>query len=265
MNNNETAALIMARVAMLNADIAGMQARNQHRLGLGHSIAYDREADIKRLEAENRRLRDELQNTRLSDFSPEVQEKVAFRLAYVAAWDAEWRAQQEKMLRNIYRERVMYHELGDQKVGSKILALEAALMEAVALLREGREGRGSFEDFMARLNAFIAAHEDAATSRQRREQRQGGVMLTEDRFFSDESIVEQSTAMIEDGQGKRTNGVSIMVAAPKDADAVEVLLEYDELKAAIAGLKAEREAMPQFYGAGRTDRRAFLAAHGDAS
>ena len=44
MNKTETAALIMARAAMLNAEVAGMQAYNQHRLSLGQSIAYNEDA-----------------------------------------------------------------------------------------------------------------------------------------------------------------------------------------------------------------------------
>lgn len=68
-----------ARIAALEEEVATVR-----------TDAHDR---IRDLEAENARLRDEIQNTRLSDFSPEVQEKAAFRLAYVAAWDAEWRAQ----------------------------------------------------------------------------------------------------------------------------------------------------------------------------
>lgn len=92
------------------------------------------------------------------------------RNAWAFAWDAEWRAQQEKMLRNIYRERVMYHEMGAPKVGGKILALEAALAEAMRLVREllpymerhsyswdgvnGEHPQGIKDD----VDAFIAAH-----------------------------------------------------------------------------------------------------------
>lgn len=68
----------------------------------------------------------------------------------------------------------------------------------------------------------------------------------EEHYFSDESIIEQSAAMIE-VKGRVTNGISILVMTPKDADAIEVLMEYDELKAALAELEADREAMPHLY------------------
>jgi len=37
-------AFVLAQVACANADIAGMQAENQHRLSLGHTIAHDHAA-----------------------------------------------------------------------------------------------------------------------------------------------------------------------------------------------------------------------------
>lgn len=68
----------------------------------------------------------------------------------------------------------------------------------------------------------------------------------DENYFSDESIIEQSATMI-DVDGRNTNGISILVMTPKGAEAVEVLLEYDELKAALAELDADREAMPHLY------------------
>jgi len=70
--------------------------------------------------------------------------------------------------------------------------------------------------------------------------------MTEERYFSDESIVEQSSAMIKDGD-KTTNGISIIVRCPPDVEAVEVLLDYDELKLAIAELEKDRKSMPHLY------------------
>ena len=68
----------------------------------------------------------------------------------------------------------------------------------------------------------------------------------EEDYFSDESIIEQSATMIE-VDGTRTNGISILVMPPEGAKAIEVLLEYDELKAALSELDADREAMPHLY------------------
>lgn len=68
----------------------------------------------------------------------------------------------------------------------------------------------------------------------------------EEHYFSDESIVEQSAAMIEK-DGAITNGISIIVTMPRVVDTIEVLLEYGELKAALAELEADREAMPHLY------------------
>jgi hypothetical protein len=44
MTPEQQAAFIMAQAACAMAEIAGMQAENQHRLSLGHSIAYDEDA-----------------------------------------------------------------------------------------------------------------------------------------------------------------------------------------------------------------------------
>lgn len=44
MNENQRAAFIMAQAAVLQAEVAGMVAENQHRLSLGHSIAYGEDA-----------------------------------------------------------------------------------------------------------------------------------------------------------------------------------------------------------------------------
>lgn len=41
MTPEQKAAFIMAQAACAMAEIAGMQASNQHRLSLGQSIAYD--------------------------------------------------------------------------------------------------------------------------------------------------------------------------------------------------------------------------------
>ncbi len=38
------AAYLQAKVACMLAEIAGMQAANQHRMSLGHTIAYDEQA-----------------------------------------------------------------------------------------------------------------------------------------------------------------------------------------------------------------------------
>lgn len=65
-------------------------------------------------------------------------------------------------------------------------------------------------------------------------------------FFSDESILEEDTAMIWNGE-IRTNGVGLMVKCPPNVAAVEIVLEYGELKAALACLEKDREAMPHLY------------------
>ena len=44
MNIEARAAFIQAQAACAMAEIAAMQAANQHRLSLGHSIAYDEDA-----------------------------------------------------------------------------------------------------------------------------------------------------------------------------------------------------------------------------
>ncbi len=44
MTPEQKAAFINAQAACAMAEIAGMQAANQHRLSLGHSIAYDEDA-----------------------------------------------------------------------------------------------------------------------------------------------------------------------------------------------------------------------------
>lgn len=69
----------------------------------------------------------------------------------------------------------------------------------------------------------------------------------EEKYFSDGSIIEQSAAMIQRKDGTRTNGISIIVQCPQNVSAVEVLLEYDELKAALAELEADRAALPRLY------------------
>lgn len=69
-------------------------------------------------------------------------------------------------------------------------------------------------------------------------------------FFSDESIFEQSVAKIK-GNGRTTNGISLMMVVPQGCSGVEVLLEYEEPKAALAELEADRAACPSFYGEGK--------------
>lgn len=44
MTTEQQAAFVIAQAACASAQIAAMQAANQHRLSLGHSIAYDEEA-----------------------------------------------------------------------------------------------------------------------------------------------------------------------------------------------------------------------------
>lgn len=44
MTREQQAAFIIAQAACASAEIAGMQAANQHRLSLGHTIAYDEDA-----------------------------------------------------------------------------------------------------------------------------------------------------------------------------------------------------------------------------
>lgn len=51
-------------------------------------------------------------------------------------------------------------------------------------------------------------------------------------WFSDDSIVEQTEALIANGY-KRTRGISILVRVPDGVRGVEVLLERDELEAAL--------------------------------
>jgi len=65
-------------------------------------------------------------------------------------------------------------------------------------------------------------------------------------WFSDSSIVEQDSAMIKNGD-HRTNGISLHVKCVPDVDTTEVLLDYEELKKAIAYLEKDREAMPHLY------------------
>ena len=44
MTDEQKTAYVIAKVACANSEIAAMQAANQHRLSLGHSIAYGEEA-----------------------------------------------------------------------------------------------------------------------------------------------------------------------------------------------------------------------------
>lgn len=44
MNEAQATAFLFSQSVCAMAEIAGMQAANQHRLSLGHSIAYDEEA-----------------------------------------------------------------------------------------------------------------------------------------------------------------------------------------------------------------------------
>ena len=46
MTAEQKAAFIHAQAVCAMAEIAGMQAANQHRLSLGHSIAYDEDAFV---------------------------------------------------------------------------------------------------------------------------------------------------------------------------------------------------------------------------
>ena len=70
-----------------------------------------------------------------------------------------------------------------------------------------------------------------------------------ERYFKDPSIIEQSSAMISDGDDRpRTNGICITVRTRAAVDGVEVLLEYSELRAALAELDSDRDAWPDLYG-----------------
>ncbi len=64
--------------------------------------------------------------------------------------------------------------------------------------------------------------------------------------FSDESIVDQSSAMIHVAPTKITNGFSLTVASP-DGSQTEIVLTYGELKAALADLEADRTTNPALY------------------
>ena len=44
MNKNQAAAYVMAQAALLNAEIAGMQAENEFRTQIGKTIAYGDES-----------------------------------------------------------------------------------------------------------------------------------------------------------------------------------------------------------------------------
>ena len=69
----------------------------------------------------------------------------------------------------------------------------------------------------------------------------------EENFFSDESIFEQSVAMIRTKDGRTTNGVVITVIVPNEA-AVEIVLEYEELKVLMKELETDRKCNPHIYG-----------------
>lgn len=71
--------------------------------------------------------------------------------------------------------------------------------------------------------------------------------MEEEKYFSDGSIVEQGPAMIRRKDGTPSNGISIVVACPSDVQAVEVILDYEELKVALTELEADRQAMPHLY------------------
>ena len=65
----------------------------------------------------------------------------------------------------------------------------------------------------------------------------------EEKYFSDESIFEQSVAMIRTKDGRTTNGVSLVVIVPNEA-AVEIVLEYEELKLLMEELEMDRQCNP---------------------
>ena len=44
MNENQRAAFVVAQAAMLNAEVAGMQAENMARVHLGQAMAYQEDA-----------------------------------------------------------------------------------------------------------------------------------------------------------------------------------------------------------------------------
>lgn len=67
----------------------------------------------------------------------------------------------------------------------------------------------------------------------------------DEQFFSDPSIVDQDTAMIGSKGEPNTNGVCLIIEI--HGRQREVLLEYDELKAALSYLQEDRDAMPHLY------------------
>lgn len=69
----------------------------------------------------------------------------------------------------------------------------------------------------------------------------------EEKYFSDESIIEQSIAAIQTAKGHTTNGISLVIETPKNSNSVEIVLEYEELKAALEDLEADRDAMSHLY------------------
>jgi hypothetical protein len=71
--------------------------------------------------------------------------------------------------------------------------------------------------------------------------------MEEEHYFSDESIIEQSSAMIQQKDGKLTNGVSLIIECPPGVHAVEILLTYEELKVVLVELSIDREARPRLY------------------
>ena len=66
----------------------------------------------------------------------------------------------------------------------------------------------------------------------------------EEEFFKDESIIEQSTAMIRTAMGT-TNGISLIVDC--GFGCVEILLEYHELVRAVEELGRDRLTYPYDY------------------
>jgi hypothetical protein len=70
--------------------------------------------------------------------------------------------------------------------------------------------------------------------------------MFEEKYFDDESIIEQSSAMIKRKDGSITNGIAIAVMT-EQGDVIEVVLEYSELKAALLELETDRQANPKIY------------------
>lgn len=61
-------------------------------------------------------------------------------------------------------------------------------------------------------------------------------------WFSDESIIDQDTALIQNKDGKKVLGIILMVETPIGVQGTEICLEYSELKKCIEYLEKDLDA-----------------------